>query len=1325
MRTKRCLWVAAVTLVVVSTAVLLRGVNTKTGGVDAGCDNERAVSGYVGTRAPVSPQSPQGDPSQRGALFAVSPAQSAVNRPPILDRFVGAEIVASQTSPTSDPQVRRRKQLVRTLFKYPLVRVEETLSTDPKTGQDILVEQLAMVGDHVIVRLKEGRTRDDLAVEVAQHGFEIRDEILGSGCFLVSVTPADLDSVLTLIETFEASVCVDFSEPDYLIEVAESTPDDPSYYLQWGMNKIEMPKVWDMTTGTGGVVVAVFDTGIDFDHPDLKDNIWSNPLEIANNALDDDGNNYTDDVHGWDFYNRDNDPTDDNGHGTHVSGIIGAMGNNGTGVAGVGWNIRIMPIKIFNASGTLGYMSDVIDGVYYVITQRTRGVPVRVTNHSWGGGGFSSNLEIALRVAGGQGILHVAAAGNEGLDNDIFPHYPSGFSMSNMLAVANTTSADGLSSLSNYGVTSVDLGAPGSSIFSSIPSGNYGYKSGTSMASPHVVGVAALLFDYMPQLTWQQVRQALFDGTDPVASLTGRCVTEGRLNAYKAFATLTPTIEHVPLENTTDIFSDHIVEARIRPSVPFVDTNCVVMLWNTTGSTNTFTTNVMQHVSNDLFRTIIPSQNEGVAIHYMIRAETKTDLLAMHPASAPTELHRFDVTYPVPFSIIGLPDEYGTTTPEEYGDYEKPWGSAIVATASPYTVPTAGHRYRCDGWYGFGDVPAVGTSNSLSFVIRSASTVLWIWEGQYGLQQQASLSGVVDTVTWWDVGEVAETTTAPAIVDVEGTSYAFVNWIVDGVRYPNAFATALNPAVNLTMNAAKDATASYIPEAEDDDADGLPDWWELFNYSHLDSSPTNDPDGDGFSNAEELADRSDPLDAESVPEGPEIVHIPLDDPMGAISPWRVSATVTDRVGVGSVRLFWQINGEEGMAETNMTLVAGDVYEGSIFSAHLPGDIIEYHIEADDSASNRSESSAHTFQLVYPVVAVAPSLLTVSLKRDTLSEVTLTLTNQGNAELTWQLVTDLTDPITEFGYGWTHSGVNDQWHIATQQVHSARYAWYFGDDATDQYQNGSDAVLIMPPVTLGGTPTLSFWQWIEVEYEGRINLEDYYWDGGVVDISTNGGITFDRIVPVGGYPCKITPNYESPFSDPTPCFGGTGGWENVTFDLEAYAGRQVQIRFRFGSDLASVDRGWFIDDVQFRRGESWLQYPASSGTLASDSSGNVTVLFDTTGMPKGDYQDSLILTSNDPTQPILSIPVILHVYDKPSVSGISLAEGGGANTFVITWPSTTGMFYSLLLSPTLGSETNWSGIPGYTNLPGCEGFMSYTGVIDHVPTKFYRINAFQP
>ena len=324
-------------------------------------------------------------------------------------------------------------------------------------------------------------------------------------------------------------------------------------------------------------------TGVDVQHEDLFTNIWTNPVECPSgfgncvaDGVDDDGNGYVDDFHGWDFVNRDNDPYDDHGHGTHVAGTIAAQGNNATGVVGVNWDASVMALKFLSASGS-GSTAAAVEAINYATAmKRDYGINVKLTNNSWGGGSYSQTLYDAIAANRDAGMLFVAAAGNDSFNNDSLPAYPASYDLDNIVSVASTTSSDGMSSFSNYGAISVDLGAPGSSILSTEPGDQYGTKSGTSMASPHVAGVAALAWSVDANATYSEIRNAILNGVDPIPSLNGVTATGGRLNAsgtlnqLRLFARpITPGVNEIvdtgPVDFTIQ-FSDPINPASVQAS---------------------------------------------------------------------------------------------------------------------------------------------------------------------------------------------------------------------------------------------------------------------------------------------------------------------------------------------------------------------------------------------------------------------------------------------------------------------------------------------------------------------------------------------------------------------------------------------------------------------------------------------------------------------------------------------------------------------------------------------------------------------------------------
>lgn len=368
----------------------------------------------------------------------------------------------------------------------------------------------------------------------------------GTLAVLRFAAPIDVGAAL---EDLRRNPTVLYAEPNYLLRIA-ALPDDARFSEQYALHNtgqtdgtpdadIDAPEAWDSTVGGSDVVVGVIDTGVDYRHEDLAANIWSNPREIPGNGIDDDGNGVIDDVHGFNAITGSGDPFDDNHHGTHVSGTIGAIGNNGVGVAGVNWDARIMAIKFLD-NGGWGTTADAIRAIDYAVAQKHAGVNLRVLSNSWGGDGFSQSLLDAITAAGDADLLFVAAAGNSSGDNDAIPYYPAGYQAPNIVSVAATDHTDGLAWFSNFGATSVDLAAPGEHILSTVPNHGYEFLDGTSMATPHVAGVAALALSVNASLTVDELKQLLLTSGDPVPALAGATVTGRRVNAASAVAQAGP-----------------------------------------------------------------------------------------------------------------------------------------------------------------------------------------------------------------------------------------------------------------------------------------------------------------------------------------------------------------------------------------------------------------------------------------------------------------------------------------------------------------------------------------------------------------------------------------------------------------------------------------------------------------------------------------------------------------------------------------------------------------------------------------------------------------
>jgi hypothetical protein len=334
-----------------------------------------------------------------------------------------------------------------------------------------------------------------------------------------------------------------------------------------------------------------------------------------------------------------------------------------------------------------------------------------------------------------------------------------------------------------------------------------------------------------------------------------------------------------------------------------------------------------------------------------------------------------------------------------------------------------------------------------------------------------------------------------------------------------------------------------------------------------------------------------------------------------------------------------------------------------------------------------------------------------------------VTNTGNVAWEWQAVSGYESTVSSLSpAGWSSGGVSNQWHVSSREYVSAPYAWFCGDPDGGQYNNSMDASLYSPPLHIGGAASLRFQHWPEMEYDGQPGYESHYWDGAVVELSTNGGASYFPVSPDGGYPYLIRPNDASPFEDNRPCFGGvTGGWHAATFDLSDYAGQWVQARFRFGTDRWVQYRGWFIDDIAFSWDTPWFVPVYESGVVGPGETAVITWRVDTAGLAAGMHESVWTLISDDPVYDRVSGQVSLEVIAPPTGQILmqqGTATGVASNYFVLRWHSDTGKVYSLLTRSNLISS-QWFDVPGYINLSG-GGEMSYTGQVEAASRQFYRV-----
>jgi subtilisin family serine protease len=470
-----------------------------------------------------------------------------------LKRFPRSTVKQSAQVSGPGPNQTTYVRILETDFKYPNLRTEEVVDT--ATGQVLLREE--MVADHVLVTLAEGEDPTAFLAKMGVQATTMERVTPDVPLYRVHLTAVSLEALPNALDTAQAQPSSLAVEPDY-VRQAILVPNDPKYLdgTLWGLNQtsdadIDAPEGWNVRSSAGDVIVAVIDTGIKTTHQDLAANMWRNSAEIAGNKIDDDANGFVDDIFGCDAYNNDGDPTDDQGHGSHCAGTIGGTGNNGIGVTGVAWGVKLMGCKFLSATGS-GTDSDAVRCIDYA---RSKGA--KVLSNSWGGGGAGVSLQAAIERSRAAGLIFVAAAGNDGINTDRSPSYPASLATDNIVSVAATTRTDTLAYFSNYGSVTVDLGAPGEGIYSTVSTSDttYATYSGTSMATPHVAGVLALLVAQFPAESYSAIITRLLNGTDKISALAGKTKSGGRLNLANALLVTTPP---TPVRPANDAFASSV-----------------------------------------------------------------------------------------------------------------------------------------------------------------------------------------------------------------------------------------------------------------------------------------------------------------------------------------------------------------------------------------------------------------------------------------------------------------------------------------------------------------------------------------------------------------------------------------------------------------------------------------------------------------------------------------------------------------------------------------------------------------------------------------------
>ncbi|MFO7936831.1 MAG: S8 family serine peptidase [Kiritimatiellia bacterium] len=628
-------------------------------------------------------------------------------------------------------------------------------------------------------------------------------------------------------------------------------------------------------------------------------------------------------------------------------------------------------------------------------------------------------------------------------------------------------------------------------------------------------------------------------------------------------------------------------------------TNSELTLFYNTGTTGAVTgewhTAATEWTSNTNYRAFIPQAPANTILHYYIQFTNNLYAVELpNNATASNLFFTIQLGEPVTLVVDGSEEQYGTVSPE-YGTNTMLSGETFTASAQAQTVSST-ERLTAYNWNGTGDIPADGTQNPFNATLSQNSTLTWNWQTQYKLTRDMYFKNLGATITdssewhWKDIVIPDQATYDLLNINTgyDEYLYAFYGWSLNGSRWPDETSPSLNPLSGLVMSNAFTLQADYMEFNSDADGDSLYDWWEMkyFGQTAATDNTDDDPDNDLWTNLSESLDNTNPLDPSSVPTPPVITVNTLYPFQTARPPWMVTADVTDNFMVMGVVLEWKEKDDSVWNQVEMEYLNGNTYTAEIDPPSHGSVRVDYRVTAydligyyDSSFSSISPEYSVMGDYESPWMEVSPLTLGTAELTSESTNYTINVSNLAGPDLNWTgVLVSAVQTFDVFAPGWLHSGDNDVWNISTDRTWNGEPVWYCGDADSRVYPNACHASLDTPEFTVGKNGTLVFRHWMDFEEYGS-SKPDYYWDGAIIMISTNSGSSFIPLEPVGGYNGLIEPNPDSPFPGDMPCFGDTGsGWQTVLADLSEFSGKSAVIRFQFGSDLYTVDEGWYIGNV---------------------------------------------------------------------------------------------------------------------------------------------------
>ena len=740
-----------------------------------------------------------------------------------------------------------------------------------------------------------------------------------------------------------------------------------------------------------------------------------------------------------------------------------------------------------------------------------------------------------------------------------------------------------------------------------------------------------------------------------------------------------PVVAHEPLPDQPASAASYPVEATIRSEGRW-DLSSARLHWRVDGGAEQSVP--MEAVDADdplypatTFRADIPAAPLGSTVEYRITAGAGV----VAPAAGAWS---FRVLPEVTLAISGDPATAGFSDPA-YGTWSYASG-VVVRVAAPAAIPAEtdpdGRRTACLGWLGTGSAPAEGATNAVAFALDEDSTLVWRWQEQAALRVETDPATLApERILWTPLGGATSVVASASLADADGSRFDFAGWTLDGARWPDAASpTPLAAGPVAIADAPRTLVARYLPAELDTDGDGLPDWFEERFFPAGGAGRDDDPDDDGWENAIEAADRTDPLDPDSTPEPPVVAVEPVPSPWTHLLPVHVRATASDGGGVASVRLHLRRNGK---AERTFEMAdeGGGVWGVDTPATAADRDVFTYAVSALDAAGLESRTTNCTFEVRWPgLVRTGPATILASAATNVL----FAFANTGSIplELSFALApVGFADDMESGPGGWTATSGTDQpslWHIGGGDFRSPSNAWSNAKyDGYPYYLNASDDALATPPVRLwpadapgAEAPRLSLWHLADFECEGADAADTLLmWDSGVLETAAGDG-DWTALVPDGGYPA-VRSDSTAALPPGTPCLAATGGWEPLAADLSALApdaagaAEPVRVRFRFVSDNYTVYTGWRIDDVEITprtRNADWASISTNAFTLAPGESAVLTLSADPATLNPMEVDRLLFdIRQNDPRHPVvLTVPVAAM---NPARRLVVTSEGPGEAT----------------------------------------------------------------